>query len=685
MQPLLARLRSLRPARYNSSTGRRRRGGVALAAGVALALIAGSGIAVAAVSSASAHTPAINDNCTGVHVQAWDYNAGVANTVSVTIVGGNPDGSDRVENRTFGTTFDEWFLFPDSSTGWSYTATIDAPDGTNGTQWDYSWSSTTSGCATPDIGVTASTCIHPGDLTTVDAVISPLDGTHSYTVQLTGSNGYDSLEAPIQTITASWSGLDPGVDYTATLRDLTSGLSDSDTVHAIGCPEKPEFTITLSQCTEVGGSGALDVTVSGLVSGRDYVLALVNDAGGVPTEVPFTATGPTFPYSFSTAPSGSYFVRITDVADQTSSDSVNKAYFLPCPGMPDPVLDPTQCTSTDGTSDASMVSSADQLIPGRSYSITISNGTTTVYSESLSPAASSSWTHSLFNLDPGTYTLTVTDTTDPASAGFSASTTTTLVDCPTQQVVDLKAEQCTVPGGSGSLTATVTNFSIGRNYTVVLTQSGLPVTGQPVSQDFDPTDATPGVFVYSGLKPGLSYRVIVTDVTPTATAAFAKAAAASAAGAPPVAANDIVLTDCPGNPSLIITQPTCTVFTTSTITVNVDKLVAGQTYTVTVTTTADGQPVSGVPAQQLSGSTPTASVQFTGVPVNRNYTITVANATKTLTATGTILLTLCDLPTLAYTGASTMTPTLAGLGFLQFGLVLVGISLVRRRSGAREV
>ena len=668
MQPLLARLRSLRPARFNSSTGRRRRGGVALAAGVALALIAGSGIAVAAVSSASAHTPAINSDCTGVHVQAFDYNDAVVNTVTVTNVGGNPDGSDHVENRTFGAGFDEWFTFPDPSVGWSFSASIDAPDGTNGTEWDYSWSDTTSGCSTPDIGVTATTCIHAGDLTAVNAVISPLDPAHSYTVQLTGSNGYDSGEAPIQTTTASWGGLTPGVDYTATLRDKTTGLSDSDSVHAIGCPENPDFTVSITQCTTVDGNGTFGVTVSGLVAGRDYVLALVNNVGGAPTEVPFTATAATFSNSFSTAPSGTYFVRITDVADGTSEDS-NTATFLPCPGMPDPILDPTQCTSTSGVSDASMVSSVDQLIPGRSYSITIVTGATTVYSESLAPAVASTWTRTLFNLDPGVYTLTVIDTTDPASAGFTASTSSTIAPCPTQPEISLSLQECSIPGGQGSLTGTLSNLAVGGAYRATLWQGGAP---DPRTDNTILIAAYPGTtfdIAWDKLTPGVAYRIVVTDdIHPGVTAAA-----------------DIVMKACPGNPDVILTQPTCTVFTTSTITVNIDKLVTGQTYTASVTTTADGQPVSGVPAQQVDGTTPTALLQFTGVPVGRNYTITVANATKTLTATGTILLTLCDLPTLAYTGASTMTPTLAGLGFLQFGLVLVGISLVRRRSGAREV
>ncbi|CAN5200142.1 hypothetical protein BH09ACT5_BH09ACT5_14800 [soil metagenome] len=683
MQPLLARLRSLRPERFDSATGRRRHRGVALAAGLALALFAGSGIAVAAVASASAHTPNVESNCTGVHVRALDYNADLDNTATVRITG--PGGYDHTEYRTFKGNLDEWFTVPDSSLDWSYDVTIDALDDNDddsqpgSVRWDYSQSGTTGGCATPDIGVAATTCIHAGDLTTVTATISPLDPTHSYEVSLTGTNSYSNGPTPVMTTTASWSDLTPGYDYTATLTDKTSGLSDSDTVHAIGCPGDASFELTPTQCTTVDGSGAFGVTVSGLVANRDYLLELVNTAGGTPLPVPFTASGTTFSYSFTTSPSGSYYVQVTDVADGTTKKSKTLTY-LPCPGTPEIVLDPTACTTTDGTSDASLSSSADGLIPGRSYSIAIVDGSgTSVYSESLAPAASSTWSTTLTDLGPGTYTLTVTDTTDPGSSTFSSSASATIKPCPTQQKVDLTAVQCTVPGGSGSLTATVTDFSVGRNYTVALTQNGLPVAGQPASQDFDPVDATPGVFVYKGLVPGLSYRVVVQDVTP-----LAAAGSTAPQGTLPVAANDILLADCPGNPGVFLTQPTCTLLTVSTITVGVSKLIPGETYTVQVTSTKDGQPVPGVPAQQLTATQPTASLSFADLPVGREYRVTVANALSTLTATSTIFLTLCDLPTLAYTGASTMTPTLAGLGFLQFGLVLVGIGLVRRRSGARE-
>ena len=683
MQPLLTRLRALPRARFDAATGRRRRGGVAVAAGIVLALFVGSGIAVAAVSSVEAHTPAINSDCASVWVDAWDYNDTVVNTVTVTIVAGNPDGSDRVETRSFGKEFHEKFIFADSAKQWSYTASIDAPDGKDGTEWDYSWSDTTTGCAVPDIGITASQCMHVGDPTTVNAVISPLDPAHAYTVQLTGTNGYDSGIAPIQTTTASWDNLEPGYDYTATLTDTTSKLSDVDTVHAIGCPEDPDFTITIAQCTPTTGTGTFGVTVNGLVNGRNYVLALVNAAGGAPTEVPFTSDGNPFTNPFTAAPSGTFYVTITDIADGSSKQS-NPVTFLPCGAMPSPAIDPTECTSTTGVADGSMIANASALVPGRTYTITIVTGATTVYSETLAPAGSSDWTTTLYNLDPGTYTLTVTDTTDPASAGYTGSNTVTLAECPTQQTIDIAAEQCGIPGGTGNLVATVGNTQVGRNYVVTLTQAGLPVTGQPASQSFDPTAAAPGpgVFTYTGLAPGLTYRVMVEDVTgQQATSRMALAAAKSAL---PIAVSDITLVECPGNPEMFLTQPTCTVFTTAPISVGLAKLITGETYTVAVTTTKDGQPISGVADQQVVATGPTAKLTF-DVPVGTSYTVTATNGTNTLTASGDIVLTLCDLETLAYTGASTMTPTFAGLGFLQFGLVLVGISLVRRRSGAREV
>lgn len=646
-----------------------------MAAGIAIALFAGSGIAVAAVSSASAHTPAINSDCTGVHVQAWDYNDTVVNTVSVTITGGNPDGSDRVENRTFGATFDEWFYFADPSIAWSFSAQIDAPDGTNGTEWDYGWSDTTKGCSTPDIGVTATQCMHKGDLATVTATISPLDPSHAYTVRLTGTNGYDSGDQPVQTTSYAWPDLDPGFEYTATLTDTTSGLSDSDTVLAIGCPEDPVFDITLTQCTLDGpAEGFVNVTASGLVPGRNYVLSLISAAGGAPTDTPFVAAGPSYSTSFSANPGGTYTVSILDVSDNTSKQS-NPVTLLPCPVRFSVDVTGVSCTSTNGVPNGSISWNTTTLVPGRSYTLTVVQNATapgdptpTVYTTALTPATSSTWSDTLTAFPAGSYTVAITDTTTPG--GPQSSTIVQLLGCPTQVEVSIDPAQCSVPGGSASITASVTGITPYRQYVITLLENGVVA---PVADNPQPpqgrVDSNPIVVTWNNLKPGVSYRVLVVDQA-----------------LPDIkAAADITLKDCPGNPGVFLTQPQCTVLTVSTITVGVNKLIVGETYTVTVTKTSDGSPVTGVPAQTITATQPSASLQFTDLPVGTNYTITVANATKTLTASGTIQLILCDLPTLAYTGASTMTPTMAGLGFLQFGLVLVGISLVRRRSGAREV
>jgi hypothetical protein len=671
MQHFLSRLRSLRRERFDSSTGRRRRGGIAVAAGLALALFVGSGIAVAAVSTASAHTPAINHDCTGVHVQAWDYSDNVVNTVSVTITG--EDGSSTVQDRTFVKQFDEWFRFSDPTKAWSYAASIVAPDDTDpndDNHWSYSWTDTTVPCSAPDISLTATACVHSGDLTTVTAAIGTLDPSHGYTVRLTGTN-YDSGDAPIQTTSASWSDLTPGDTYTATLTDTTTGLKATASVVAVGCPEDPAFEITVRQCTIEGPSvGAIDVTVSGLAVGRSYVLALISAAGGAPQEQPFVATAPTYGALFNTSPGGNYTVKITDVVDGTSKTS-ETIYLLPCPAWFAVTVSAQPCSATDGTRNGMLSWNATSLVPGRSYTLTVvavattpGGPTPTVYTESLTPAASSTWSKTLPGFASGIYDVVITDTTAPN--GPRAEGLAQIAPCPTQPDVTISASQCTVPGGTGSLTASVGGIAPSRMYVITLFEgaavANVPDNPQPPQGR---GDTNPIVVTWSDLKPGVAYRVLVVD----ALLPDIKAAA------------DVTLTDCPGNPGIVLTSQ-CTPLTIADLTVGLEKLIPGENYTVLVSTTADGKSVA---SQQVAATTATASLRFTQLPVGKSYTIAVFNATKTLTATDTILLTLCDLPTLAYTGASTMTPTLAGLGFLQFGLVLVGISLVRRRSGAREV
>ncbi len=210
------------------------------------------------------------------------------------------------------------------------------------------------------------------------------------------------------------------------------------------------------------------------------------------------------------------------------------------------------------------------------------------------------------------------------------------------------------------------------------------------AQKLDSSTGDAQKFSFDGLEPDNTYRVIVTDTksNPTVTAAA-----------------DTYLAACPGNPVVVIAQAECDVLGASTIAVSAGDLVVGQTYTVTVATKSTGDAVAGVAPITFEADLPTRVLEISDVPNGETYTVSIVNADKTLSAEGEITLEVCDLPTfplppeeppitvppatvdlptLAFTGSSTITPTLAGLGFLQLGLVLVGFSVLRRRSVVRR-
>ncbi len=71
---------------------------------------------------ASAHTPAISADCSGVHVSATSYDAGRANTWTVTVAGVTQSG-------TFGESFDRTFAVPQAGATTPWSARIAAYDG----------------------------------------------------------------------------------------------------------------------------------------------------------------------------------------------------------------------------------------------------------------------------------------------------------------------------------------------------------------------------------------------------------------------------------------------------------------------------------------------------------------------------------------------------------------------------
>jgi len=469
-----------------------------------------------------------------------------------------------------------------------------------------------------------------------------------------------------------------------TNRDLTA----SKAVHSVPCLAVSGIAIDATECSVPGEGSSIKVNVSDLVVGREYRIDVVN-AGSqdVVNSHTFTATSSTGAYIAAATPSASYYATVVDTSDSKATPLKSNTHtFLPCPKViSTPTLLATQCDVVSTDPQGTLTLAVEGLVPGRTYNIVVTDAAkNAVLTQSGFVATSDRFDASLMELADGTYTATVTDALLPS---YTASTTAAIVPCATNDTtVELAAEQCTVPGGAAAITATVSNFAVGRDYTVTLMLNNLAVGA---TQTLNSSTGDAQKFTFNGLEPDNTYRVIVTDTKSSRTV---------------TAAADMHVMACPGNPIVMIAQAECNVLGASTIEVSAKDLVVGQTYTIDVVSKSTGDPVAGVAPITFEAELPTRVLEITDVPNGATYTVSIANADKTLSAEGDITLEVCDLPTfplppeeppttvppttidlptLAFTGSSTITPTLAGLGFLQLGLVLVGFSVLRRRSVVR--
>ena len=653
-----------------------------------LAVLTGSGLAVASVYSADAHNHAITWDCTGVHLVGSQYNtnAGGVNTVTVTVGGVAQSATVTVDGGpksvtspfTFDNSFDAFFSFPDSTQAHAFTAEIHGHDG-----YDQVVAAESTPCAPPMIiGLTIPRCDAVGATSDLSADFQQLVKDRTYRLVLAsskaGSNPLTTDFTPDQsTKSYTWAGVAPGFTYTATITDSTNpDLTATSSVESIGCPQQSGISLDPTECVSSDGTATYTATATELIAGREYRMEIVDSTttSTVATKT-FVATGTHETLSSSVSPLGTYYATVTDAVVGGLSIKSTDTTFLPCPQSPaKPSLTVSDCNAlpTDGSDGPSgaIALTVMGLVPGRAYAIAVV-GPTAVPTMSTLVATSSTYAVNLTGLAAGTYTATVTDVLVPA---FTSTQQALLVACPTNaSVVSLGASQCAVAGGAGSITATVSGFAVGRSYTVTLTRNATVLDSRPL---------TGAVMHYEGLTPDSSYRVTLIDDK----------------AVPAVnAASDIALASCPGSPSIRL-QATCDSATTETVSASVSKLVVGMTYRATLTVTSTGKPVPTVPSQQFVASAPTATVLFAKVPGSLDYTVTVADSEKSLTAQSRILLTLCDLPTLslptplasgrsflstgrslALTGANPIVPAVVGVGMLQLGLALVGIELVRRR------
>ena len=694
MNNVLVRWRAAnRSPRFDQTTGQQRkrwslRETRGIAAVVALALVVGSGLAVVSVSSAAeAHTPSIDVTCQGVTVSGKWYEPSGSGEGQQNLIKFQLEGGEQ-QVIPFSTEGSHFFAFPSSTEAYTFTASVTAWNNPTHTSWNKTWTKTSTPCATQSIvDVAATSCDVPGGSTDITATFKNLVADRQYELMLSNGSGTPAVAnyTPTQTTGShTWTGTDAGPSYTVTITDTTNrDLTASKSVDTVACPDVSGIAIVPTECTVPGEGASLKVNVSELVVGREYLIQIVN-AGSTPTVVAshtFTADAETGAYISAASPSASYYATIVDTGEEHATPLQSSTHtFLPCPEeIAKPTLTATQCdvVSTDAAGEITVA--VDGLVPGRSYDIVVNDAeNVAVLSQSGYVATSDHFETTLTGLADGTYTATVTDALQP---NHMNSASVTLVPCATNDTtVELVADQCAAPGGTGAITATVSNFAIGRDYTVTLMLNNVAVGA---ARNLDSSTGDAQHFSFDGLEPDNSYRVIVSDTksNPMVTAAA-----------------DIHLAACPGDPIVMLSQAECNVLGASTIAVSAGDLVIGQTYTVAVVTKATGDAVDGIAPITFEADLPTRSLEFAELPNGETYTVSIVNADKTLSAEGDITLEECDLPTfplppeeppvielptLAYTGSSTITPTLAGLGFLQLGLVLVGFSVARRRSVVR--
>ncbi len=693
MQTFIARVRAFFAPRYDASTGQRRRRSLpAVAAGAVLALLLGSGVAVAATSSAEAHNWAVNPSCSSLSVNLTSYNTnnGGTNTVTVTV-----DGTAVLPTQNFSNGFSQ--VFPlNAAVAHTYSVVVTAHDDpTASKNWAFTKTGTTTPCATPTVSLTPSVCTTPGGTTDLVANFANLDQSHTYTVALSSAGGTNvpaaAFVATGTTGSKTFTGLAPGFSYTVTIVDTTSTLNGSASVYAVGCPQDSALQVAATECTVSGGSAQFAVTASSLVNGRSYTIELFNTVGNVKQDsATFTADASgTTVRTFAVPPSGSYYAVITDDAAGSSKTS-STITFLPCPGTPgQPVLTVTECDAVPGTGGGAIAFavvggtidvSVTGLVPGRTYDIVVKDASNVeVHSQKNYTAASSTYTVSLPAIAAGVYTATVTDVLVPS---YTSSQQATMLPCPTYDTtISLSPTECTEPGQTVQLSATIADYAVGRSYTVALLQGGVQVGA---TKTFNSATGTPQTVTFTGLTPGLEYLVRVTDDN----------------SVPLVTASEsVTLESCPGLPTIKLTPGTCSILGVTDINIALSDLEVGKEYVVSLTTTSDGKPVPGLADRTFTATLTTATGTFAQVPFENKYTVTVTNkSTPAISASVQIDLPRCDLPTfplppeeppfdlptLALTGSGPAGQTvIAGVLLLQLGLALVGVALLRRRS--REV
>lgn len=658
---------------FDAETGSKRpRWYVFLASLLALAL--GLITIVVGVTSASAHNKDWDASCFGGWVSLTYYNDSQNNTVSVKV--DNQEQATPAQQADFGTTFyTEWNWDP----AVSHTIEIHVKG------WDgyelHVEKKTIPPCTLPTAGLQATVCNSTGGVIDVTATFSGFASykgfTETYTGVLKNENNVVVGTLPnLETIaggTYKWTGLEAGHTYTFTVTGNTHAtLTASITSTVVGCPQLKDFAVTPMVCNSTtGNNGGVNV-VATVTPGRAYTIIVTN---GTTTYGTYNVLASNASASINvTIPLAENLTNLKvvmtdDLAPVGDANKVKQSNVFstgPCPKVPtQPTVVPSVCTEVGGALTLSVTLNG--LVPTRSYTVSIDG---TVVDTIV--AGGTTQGGLTYPVTAGPHTVTVTDSLVPAA---TVTSPVFLVEaCPTDPGISLKAVECGVPGGKGTITATFTNLGAGRNYTVTITGNNQPVPGYVAPLTVTSTSA-PAVF--SNLVPSVAYTVtIVDDLAPNI-----------------LDAASLTLEACPNTPKIDLSLQ-CLLFDgESLITATISDLKLDAKYLVEISDDSVA-PVAGggaavalpnapVSSQTITGGATPSTVTFQ-VPNNLNYTVKVtAIANSAITNSAQIFAAICDLPTfplppelptLALTGADTTMPMLGALGLVQFGVALLALA-----------
>ncbi len=340
-----------------------------------------------------------NSNCVGPN-GAIDItpSGGTGYTYAWTGPGGFTDTNEDISNLAPG---DYDITVTDVVTGCFATSTINVPD------------------TSPTIDITLDTNTPNTSCTSPNGALDiSVSGGTGYLFSWTGPGAFSDANEDI-------SGLQPG-SYTITATDIVTGCTDTEVF--VVADASPVISVTIdSQVNNtncVGPNGSIDITVSG---GTGYTFSWTD--GGT-----YSSTSE----DISGLVGATYTVTVTDIVSGCTGTAFATITDVPVPVAvtADNIVPSDNCTTPNGSID-----------------ITASGGTGYTYSWS-GPGSFSSTSEDISALDPGSYTITVTDVasgctvTDTYVVGDATPTIVITVDSVTDNT------DCVTPNGAIDVTVT---------------------------------------------------------------------------------------------------------------------------------------------------------------------------------------------------------------------------------------